>query len=100
MVEAHRTVGETITVERRYYLTGLAGDAQQFARAVRSHWGIENGLHWVLDVAFREDESRLRRDHGAQNFAVLRHLALSSLRQEKSARALPIIGCRSRSNRK
>jgi len=86
MVEAQRTVGETTTVERRYYLTSLAGDVQQFAHAVRSHWGIENGLHWVLDVAFREDESRLRRDHGAQNFAVLRHLALSLLRHEKSAR--------------
>jgi predicted transposase YbfD/YdcC len=86
LVEARRTTGETTTVERRYYLTSLAEDVQQFAHAVRSHWGIENGLHWVLDVAFREDESRVRRDHGAQNFAVLRHLALSLLRQEKSAR--------------
>ena len=86
MVEAQRTVGEATTVERRYYLTSLAGDVRQFAHAVRNHWGIENGLHWVLDVAFREDESRVRRDHGAQNFAVLRHLALSLLRQEKSAR--------------
>lgn len=86
MVEAQRTVGETTSVERRDYLTSLAGDVQQFAYAVRSHWGIENGLQWVLDVTFREDASRLRRDHGAQNFAVLRHLALSLPRQEKSAR--------------
>jgi predicted transposase YbfD/YdcC len=86
LVEAERSVGAVTTIERRYYVTSLSGDAQQFAHAVRSHWGIENGLHWVLDVAFREDESRVRRDHGAQNFAMLRHLALSLLRQEKTAR--------------
>ncbi len=62
----------------------MAGDAQQFGQAVRTHWGIEKGLHWVLDVVFREARSRLRRDHAAQNLAMLRHLAVSLLRQETS----------------
>ena len=55
-------------------------------RSVRSHWGIENGLHWVLDIAFDEDCCRVRKDHGAENFAVLRHIALNLLKQEKTSK--------------
>ena len=93
MVEARRREGGPGTkesVERRYYLSSLAGDeagsAQRFAEAVRGHWGIENSLHWVLDVAFREDECRVRRDHAPQNLATLRQLALNLLRREKTAK--------------
>jgi len=87
MVEAERMVGEKTSTERRYFISSLDGrDAEQFAWAVRGHWGIENGLHWVLDIAFREDESRVRKDHGPTNLATLRHIALNLLKQEKTAK--------------
>ncbi len=85
MVEAERQVGDQVSRESRYYIMSLAGDAQTFGDAVRSHWGIENGLHWVLDLAFQEDRSRMRKDHSQQNFVVLRHMALNLLKQEQSA---------------
>jgi predicted transposase YbfD/YdcC len=86
MVEAERQVGETVTRETRYYIASLDGDAKRFGEAVRGHWGIENSVHWVLDIAFREDESRVRVGNSPQNFAVLRHIALNLLCQEPTAR--------------
>jgi len=84
-VTATRQVGEqAATTSVRYYLTSLPSAAKPIAKAVRSHWGIENGLHWVLDMAFREDESRARTGHSAQNLAVLRKLALTLIQQDRS----------------
>jgi len=86
MVEAERQIGDETTCQTRYYISSLSGDAQEFGQAVRAHWGIENSVHWVLDIAFREDESRVRKGNGAPNLAILRHIALNLLRQEKSAK--------------
>lgn len=84
MVESEREIGDKLTRETRYYISSLPGNAKLFGDAVRKHWGVENSLHWVLDVVFREDECRIRKGYAAENFAVLRHIALNLVREEKS----------------
>jgi predicted transposase YbfD/YdcC len=84
MVEAMREVDGKTSVERRYYLSSLPVNIELFARAVRSHWGVENKLHWVMDVCFREDQSRARAGYAAENLATLRRLALNLLKREKT----------------
>ncbi len=82
-VTATRQVtGQEPTTAVRYYLSSLPGDAREIARAVRSHWGIENGLHWVLDMGFREDESRVRMGHAQENLTVIRKLALALIQHD------------------
>jgi predicted transposase YbfD/YdcC len=88
MVESEVERGGKTSRERRYYLGSTGLDAGAFARAVRGHWGIENRLHWVLDVVFRDDLARLRTGHGPANMAVIRHMAVNLLRQAKPATSL------------
>lgn len=86
-VHARRQKGAEVTEKERYFISSLDSHARDLLKAVRSHWSIENELHWVLDIAFREDESRIRKDHGPENFAVLRHIALNLVKQEKTQKA-------------
>jgi predicted transposase YbfD/YdcC len=87
LIESTRRVGTTVSTEARHYLSSLPADAKALGAAIRSHWGIENRLHWVLDVAFREDDCRVRVGHAPENLAIVRHFALNLLRREPSRRA-------------
>ncbi|NEX23396.1 ISAs1 family transposase [Thiorhodococcus mannitoliphagus] len=82
MVESRREVAGKVTIETRYYIGSIGTSATRFAHAARGHWGIENGLHWNLDISFREDECRVRDPVARENLAVLRHLALSRLKND------------------
>lgn len=85
-VRAERYIGEEHSIEERYFIGSSATPATEALQATRAHWQVENSLHWVLDIAFREDESRIRKGYGAQNFAILRHIALNALKQENTAK--------------
>ncbi len=86
VVESERQIKEEKSIDYRYYIGSIENDAKRFAEAVRGHWGVENSVHWILDIAFREDESRIRQGNAPENLAVIRHIALNLLKQEKSAK--------------
>jgi predicted transposase YbfD/YdcC len=86
MIKSERRIGTKSSTEVRYFISSLKGSAKQTLGAVRQHWGVENGLHWKLDIGFREDECRVRQQNAAENFVVLRHVALNLLNQEKTAK--------------
>ena len=89
-VEARTERGGKPHAETRYSIASATLSAASAARAIRGHWGIENRLHWVLDVVFGEDQSRLRKGHGAKNMAVVRHFALNLVRAAKDKRSLKL----------
>jgi len=90
MVDAEvERAGQTST-SRRYYLSSASLDAATFAHAIRSHWGIENRLHWVLDVVFRDDLARLRTGHGPENMATIRHMAVNLVRDARGKHSLKV----------
>lgn len=92
-IRSYRTEGEHTSIEDRYHIASITG-AKRLLTVVRSHWGIENRLHWVLDIAFGEDHCRIRKDNGPENFAILRHIALNLLKQEKTSKRRSVRGKR------
>jgi predicted transposase YbfD/YdcC len=87
VVERVRTVGDRTSTERAYYISSLPADAERIARAVRSHWEVENRLHWCLDVQFNEDQSRVRSGYAANNLAIVRHIVMNLLRLNTTRKA-------------
>ena len=83
-VVGRRDTGDGITLQARYYISSLDASAKRLMEVVRAHWSVENSLHWSLDVTFREDQSRVRKDHGAQNMATLRQISHNLLKREST----------------
>jgi predicted transposase YbfD/YdcC len=86
MIQAERRIGEEKSVKQRYFISSLESNAKQLLHVARTYWEIENKVHWALDITFREDDCRVRKGNGPQNFAVLRHIALNLLRRESTAK--------------
>lgn len=88
MVESTRKVNGKECVEYRYYISSLSDDVEKIGKAIRNHWGVENSLHWVLDVTFGEDDCRIRKGNAAENFSVLRRISLNLFKREPSKRSI------------
>lgn len=88
MVKRERQLWNKRTTEVCFYLTSLAPDAIVLAQAIRAHWGVENSLHWVLDVTFKEDSSRIRQGHGPENMGLIRRLCINLLKRDPSKKSI------------
>ena len=86
MVNRKRHLWNKVQTQTQFYLSSLPADAQLISRAIRQHWGIENRLHWILDVTFNEDHSRIRQGNSPENFTLLRRMAIGLLNQETSSK--------------
>jgi len=86
-IKSTRTYKEKTSIEFRYYISSLSKDAKRIAEAIRGHWGVENKLHWQLDVSYNEDKCKVRKDNGAENFSVLRRATLNLLKKDKKTKA-------------
>jgi len=85
-VISKREIKGVISEETRYYITSLENDAAKIGKAIRSHWAIENSLHWILDISFRDDDSRIRKGNAPQNIVIVKHIALNILQKAKEKR--------------
>ena len=88
MITRKHTIREKTSTETIYYITSLKADAEKIANVARSHWGIENSLHWVLDVTMNEDMNRIQKDNAPENLAVLRRIAVSMINQVKGKKSV------------